>query len=426
MLRRSGSNATWVMVGLVLLMWVGLQWAMTSGSDQGTLAKLQQTLERQERALDGLSKQIAELRREKAAAAAVASPAETEELPRPTRTRSSSLQTQRQRHRVITAGLCPNEDAAATAALHPPRRHIPGTSPSLPGASASEPHWARLPSGFWLNTHDPRDDHFISKSVQDGQRWDGYVHALFEGVLKNAQPGLVVDVGANIGYFTFLAASMGHSVVSFEPMNRNLIRLSSSVARNKLQDRIFLFHNAVSYNYVNVSMRATHETNQGNGQIQAGPARVASSAVYGDDYVSTVRLDDVLPPLLRSGGHKRVLLMKIDVEGHETQVLNGAVDLLCNHIVEYITIELNHEMKNDQTECPTRPFFEFISELGYSIHDVSPPPPNLGGTYEPALYINFPPNLVFVLRDTTRPPGQGLARGKAKEVCDRVAGKGFA
>ena len=63
-----------------------------------------------------------------------------------------------------------------------------------------------------MNTHDPvNQDVFISGSVhRAAEPWDPYNWNLFVDILVKAGPGnAVVDVGANISYFSLLAASMG-------------------------------------------------------------------------------------------------------------------------------------------------------------------------------------------------------------------------
>jgi FkbM family methyltransferase len=54
----------------------------------------------------------------------------------------------------------------------------------------------------------------------------------------------VVDVGANIGYFSLACAALGARVIVFEPMLRNVRKLSKSVYRNHFLDRLTVYQNA--------------------------------------------------------------------------------------------------------------------------------------------------------------------------------------
>lgn len=244
---------------------------------------------------------------------------------------------------------------------------------------------------YHINTHNPEtQDIFISGSVHSARApWDRYVWDLFIAVFKrHPSPAVVVDVGANIGYFSLMAASMGHKVYSFEPMNRNVAKLQSSILKNHLEHKITLIQNAVTYDSTgSVTLRATHESNQGNGMIM--PDVASMSGALGQDYAHTIRLDDVI--------REDVLLMKIDVEGYEGSVLNGAKSLICNHIVRYIAIEFSSNTRYSQI-CSANAMLATLELIGYAISDIV--------LDSPVLQMNpqLPPNLLFTLTDPSRPP----------------------
>ena len=234
---------------------------------------------------------------------------------------------------------------------------------------------------FHINTHDPvRQDVFISGSVHGGREpWDRYIWDLLVRVLLPPSTSeLVVDVGANVGYFTLMAAALGYDVVAIEPMGRNSAKLLASIARNPGFDRrIRVVSAAASFRAGDVvSLGATHATNQGNGRIGA----------HGEDHAVTVTLDDVVR-------QRNVALMKIDVEGHEPAVLHGARHLLCHHTVRYVVIELS-SMEEGGEGCSPRRMLEFMEAVGYAISDVTPGAPRLM-----AAGASFPPNVLFTLAD---------------------------
>ena len=256
---------------------------------------------------------------------------------------------------------------------------------------------------FQMNTHDPdAQDVFISGSVHRSQSpWDPFIWNLFVNVLSDSQhTAIVVDVGANLGYFSLLAASMGFNVISFEPMNRNVAKFMSSVVRNGFENRITLYQNAVTYTSGDsVKMIETHATNQGNGQMNKLDA--LSNGIYGQGYVNTIRIDDVIDT--------NVLLMKIDVEGFESGVLNGAKRLMCWNIVNYITIEFSLETRQS-AECPALSMLQLVETLGYEISDIVPnAPPLKSRDFE-----NFPPNILFRLLNSSVAPAYRLG---PKSVC---------
>ena len=291
-------------------------------------------------------------------------------------------------------------DLGLCVRLSPPPARPQAAAPLLSPAAAEPAYqkafWGRVAFDavppFEINTHDPTaQDVYISGSVHRGERWDPFLWALLVHVLLAQPQQLVVDVGANLGYFSLMAAALGHRVVAFEPMGRNAAKLQASIARNSGFDkRITLYQNAVaSHADEIVFLTTTHASNQGNGQVRYRPAQEGRRGIYGIDYAKTVRLDDVVD--------EDVLFVKIDVEGLEAEVLNGASNLLCRRIVRFIVIEFSEETRRSE-RCPALRMLHRMEALGYAISDIVAGAPRLG-----ADATDFPPNLLFTLLDTSRP-----------------------
>ena len=123
---------------------------------------------------------------------------------------------------------------------------------------------------------------------------------------------VVVDVGAHVGNHTaFFAAVCQTFVLAFEPDQQNYLALQRTVALNGLQDQVKMYQAAVS-------------SANGFGHMVDGPRGTPGTrrlSVTSDGAVAVLRLDDVMP-------ERRVRILKIDVEGHELQVLLGATKLI--------------------------------------------------------------------------------------------------
>lgn len=259
-------------------------------------------------------------------------------------------------------------------------------------------HWKKVQynpvPGFWINTHDPvTQDIYISGRIHNGNTpWDSFIWDLIVRVSKeNADDGgftgLIVDVGANIGYFSLQALALGHKVIAFEPMNRNMAKILTSVMLNNFTNSVSLYHNAVSSKSGDVvSLQATNNRNQGNGQVQSvqPSAYTVRTGVYGQDYVETVALSDIV--------NEYVLLMKIDVEGMESSVIDGSKTLLCNQVVKYIVMEFSTVTRKN-SKCPILKMLQTMQSLGYTVSDVTENAPTL----QIENYISFPPNILFTL-----------------------------
>ncbi|HEX6372114.1 MAG TPA: FkbM family methyltransferase [Longimicrobium sp.] len=134
---------------------------------------------------------------------------------------------------------------------------------------------------------------------------------LFEQLLRPG--GVVLDVGANVGYYTLLASVLvgeGGAVHAFEPEPRNAGFLRRHVQINRLRN--------VTVQQAAVSDRAgtarfTFGTGSGTGHL----------ADAGALEVRTLRLDDYCAQHAPAPA-----AIKIDVEGAEMSVLHGARETL--------------------------------------------------------------------------------------------------
>lgn len=142
--------------------------------------------------------------------------------------------------------------------------------------------------------------------------------------------GLLVDVGANYGYFSLLwaAASPANRVVAIEASPRNLPALRHNVESNAFTDRIRI--EACAAGRENGTL-----TFDPGPQEQTGWGGAASAGANGTVQVPARRLDEIL------AGEESIAVLKIDVEGAEPWVLEGASALLREKRVQKIFFEVN-------------------------------------------------------------------------------------
>ena len=124
--------------------------------------------------------------------------------------------------------------------------------------------------------------------------------------------GVFVDVGANIGFFTNLAAYLVGSrgkVVAIEPMDKNLQLIHRSLDRNGF-DHVHVHACAASDVAQRVRMATGPRTSNGQMLTDGSDAGVL--------YSQAVRLDDHI------GHHlERIDVVKFDIEGFEMHAWNG-------------------------------------------------------------------------------------------------------
>ena len=142
------------------------------------------------------------------------------------------------------------------------------------------------------------------------------------------------DVGANVGAFTCLLAAVGaREVHAFEPIAETFCRLRANVMANGLLDRCRLNCLALGRENGLVTFRVQSNSPATNRLFVGAGGPAESSAIT--QTVASVRLDDYC----RAIGVEHIDFLKIDVEGMEAHVLEGAHRLLREKRVGGVLIE---------------------------------------------------------------------------------------
>jgi FkbM family methyltransferase len=138
---------------------------------------------------------------------------------------------------------------------------------------------------------------------------------------------LFVDIGANVGSYTILACSaIGATGMAFEPVPSTHKRLVDNLRLNHVDQKVQCFHIALGSEKGQISFAANQDVTN----------HVLASGEHCPDSV-TVEVD-VLDAYLQN---KEPALIKIDVEGFETAVLQGAQQTLTNPALHCLIMELN-------------------------------------------------------------------------------------
>jgi FkbM family methyltransferase len=126
----------------------------------------------------------------------------------------------------------------------------------------------------------------------------------------------VLDIGANVGFYSCLAASRGKHVVSFEPSLRNLNFLYRNLWENKFS--------SVEILPLGLAKQSGLSRIYGFGGISSFVAGWGQAETSKYSLVPVTTLDAALAKRFQG---KR-LLIKVDVEGFELDVLAGAIETL--------------------------------------------------------------------------------------------------
>jgi len=197
------------------------------------------------------------------------------------------------------------------------------------GLSAQLSMRLRFPeeAGMWLGEHEPEVQSAISSAIQPG--W------------------VVYDVGSYIGTVALGTArlvGLSGCVVAFDGDPVNVERLREHAIANQLQDILQVVHAAVWSSGANktISFRCG-KTMRSQGGVESGESRPILGTGDLID-VPVVSLDEFV-----ASGARAPDLIKIDVEGGETEVLRGGANLFATKrpliIAEIHTTQARDEIR---------------------------------------------------------------------------------
>ncbi|MDD2921953.1 MAG: FkbM family methyltransferase [Anaerolineales bacterium] len=200
--------------------------------------------------------------------------------------------------------------------------------------------------------------------------WRGKSEPIFfDFMSKYLKPGMTVfDIGANIGQYTLLASQcVGQNgrVHSFEPADREFSFLQRSIKNNELAN-IFLQKKAVS-NFDGYAPLNIFPDGQGAYNTLGKPSHNVVAQIKADiKEVECVQIDTYV----RQSQINNVDLIKIDVEGGEINVLEGAKDLLSREDAPLVMCEFGDETLAGFGNTG-RELHECFERLGYQVMEPS-------------------------------------------------------
>lgn len=182
------------------------------------------------------------------------------------------------------------------------------------------------------------------------------------------KPGMtMLDVGANEGLYTLFSASrVGATgrVVAFEPSSRERRKLQRNLARNQLVN-VTVVPTALGSREGTAALQIASGVHSGHNTL--GTLVYDDAPAVGVEHVPVERLDSVMDRL----GLGRVDIIKIDVEGSEVSVLDGARETLAAHR-PVLFIEANDKALRAQGASNDALLAFLRDELDYRILVFSP------------------------------------------------------
>lgn len=215
-------------------------------------------------------------------------------------------------------------------------------------------HWLRhsSKSAFLMHIANETSDYSfvcdlrdsISREVCFTGSYEPQETALVSSILKS--DSIFVDVGANWGYFTLLAANLvgdAGVVLSLEPDPRLFQILNSNIARNKFQHVTAL--QVAAADKAGMLKLAGYKESEGN----FGVSRIIADD---EEHSSFYQVNcDALDNLLEKHKITSVDLMKMDIEGAEVFALAGLKKYLTENRVKRLLLELHPAQLSKHGSC---------------------------------------------------------------------------
>ena len=171
-------------------------------------------------------------------------------------------------------------------------------------------------------------------------------------LLHLLRPGdIFVDAGANIGSYTVLASSViGAKSISFEPVPSTFLHLKHNVAINNIEPLVDLQNAGVGKEKEKLLFTSSFDTMN---HVVADTSNKNQETIQ----VDIVTLDEIL-------GNRIPTLIKIDTEGFELAVLQGADSTLKQASLMAIIVELNGSCH--RYGIKEKDIHEFITGYGFT------------------------------------------------------------
>ena len=182
--------------------------------------------------------------------------------------------------------------------------------------------WLAIPSTLTIANFEYAGGN-VQESIAKTGIWDSREtevakEILQAGCLSNSSTSLMVDVGANTGYFSAMALAAGCSVVTFEPTSYHEPYIRLSAHANGNSDRLQIVQRLVSdTSGVDIPFDTWNIAETAKWMNTSQRSYKSKEVIR---TIPSTRIDDIVTT--------DVLYMKIDVEGHEPAAFRGLTKLL--------------------------------------------------------------------------------------------------
>lgn len=189
----------------------------------------------------------------------------------------------------------------------------------------------------------------------------------FDAIPKDVKVNWVLDIGANRGDVAIAALESypNSQIICFEPVKSTFEELKNNL--QPFSGRTHFYNCALSNSSEEAEINIT--TSHGANSIEPQTAFHQECNPHvrevGKEKIQLVRLDDIAEKFPR----QKFDIVKIDVEGHELNVLRGGKKFFSNN-VDVIIIEISLMRDQSWNEQAVFDIFAFLKETGFALVNV--------------------------------------------------------
>jgi len=209
---------------------------------------------------------------------------------------------------------------------------------------------------FYISLHNETIDHvrwgtIMKKGYYYETAMYDAMHEALDPFKDNPRETIVLDVGGNIGWFTLIAASLGHSVITFEPNRMNNLHTCESLRMNgwlredKRNDLVELYEAGVGDKHGEVLELYDFPGKMNPGKATFSKARVGKGRKVGS--IDMLSLDVIAEEKGWFQSRPNIAFVKVDVEGFELNVLRGASKMIAERLINNVVFEYKQEREAD-------------------------------------------------------------------------------
>lgn len=247
----------------------------------------------------------------------------------------------------------------------------------------------------WFNIYTFKND-LMGKDIANGKCWEPHIVKFLNNNLT--KESTFIDVGSNYGWHSIIASKLCKEVHSFEPQKVMCEIQKMSILENNLEN-CHIYDIALGETTKDAKMVSINYLQEG---INIGDLSLGSDG------------ESIRVKTIDSFNFNRIDVIKIDVQGYETFVLDGALESIKQH-KPIMIIEFENFQMSKFSYSP-KELFNKIKELDYEIYFLEYSYPSDHVCIHKSMVNNFEKNNTVVTLSVSNDLNNNLDNGITKKI----------